>query len=140
MKFDINSREDIAVHEDWKAERGLNVHQGGTCPDVESMEFGFSGSNGDRYKNENGDGFREGSIYGYGFGNGDGTGDGIKVAHTNWHGVGEGYGFGLNYGDGDGDGYGCGEGDDLGDGEGDGFGDGFGMENGDGWIFFLANQ
>ena len=88
MKFDINSREDIAVHEDWKAERGLNVYEGNMCPDVEAMEL-IEG--GDRSGFGNGDGF------GVGYGNG--NGDGYGHLRGSWlgdgHGDGSGYGFGI---------------------------------------------
>ena len=75
MKFHINTREDIAVHEDWKAERGLNVYEGRMCPDVEAMELIEGGDrsgfgNGDGYGHLHGswlgDGFGDGCGYGYG--------------------------------------------------------------------------
>ena len=96
MRFRINTNEDIAVHEDWKAERGIeSLH-----PDAEVMGLkivdGVGYGDGLDYGDEWGDGRGYGDDYWLdGDGSGKGEGNGAE---------GSGFGDGIGYGGGGGDG------------------------------------
>ena len=113
MKFDINTTEDIAVHEDWKAERGLNVYEGSVCPDAEAMDNDFI-----RFSISLWDGFRYGDG-GFGYG---------RVDEPYWLRYGDGLGDRNGFGDGDGNEDIFGKGN-RGHGDGDGYGNGCGVKD-----------
>ena len=98
MKFEIRTSYDIAVHEDWKADRGVRFRS----PDIESY------ASGTHHKSRTGDGYGYGDGNGWGHGYGDKRGDGTGSE--------DGRGYGDQYGDGWGDGFAFGGGNGNGDG------------------------
>ena len=109
MKFDIHSRVDIAVHEDWKAERGIHhVH-------TDLQEFGFTLGldwgllvDGNGFGCGDGNGFdEEGGRFEEGItGDGRGCGNAEIIGFHDGDGLGCGMPFGFPFGDGKGDGAG----------------------------------
>ena len=94
VKFDIGTREDTAVHEDWKAERGLNVplgadHEAFALSESMDLSTGIRSGHGGGY-NGFGDGMPQErkDLYESGGGIGDGYCDG----YGDWFGGGEGCG------------------------------------------------